>query len=82
MFLVCEDANLLNPLNERFVELWPRATSERNDTHVVVGHYQPVCQHLQGIEGRIEHNLCIRHFVFDGIGKAKEQGVARGKDYY
>ena len=37
-------------------------------------------QHLQGIKRGIELNLCLRHLAFDGIGKAKEQGITTGEN--
>ena len=37
-------------------------------------------QHLQGVEGWIEFHLSLRHLAPDGIGKAKEQRIARSKD--
>ena len=46
----------------------------------MIGHHQLVSQHLQGVEGGINHNLCLRHLSLDGIGKAKEQRVATGED--
>ena len=37
-------------------------------------------QQLQGVESGIEHDLCLRHLPPDGVGKAKEEWVARGED--
>ena len=82
MFLVGEDANLLSSLDECSVELRPRTTRERDNPHIVIGHHQPVGQHLQGIERGVEHNLSLGHLAPDGIGEAEEEGVAAGKDYY
>ena len=69
---VCQYAYLLGSFYECFVKLRPRAAGERDDAHIMVGHYQTVGQHLQGVEGRVEDNLCLRHLPFDGVGKAEE----------
>ena len=37
-------------------------------------------QHLKGVEGWINHDVSLRHLALDGIGKAKEQRVARCED--
>ena len=46
MFLVCEDAYLLSPFNERLVEFRPRAARERDDAQIVIRHPQSVGKHL------------------------------------
>ena len=37
-------------------------------------------QHLEGIESRVEHYLCLRHLPLDSVGKTEEQGIAAGED--
>ena len=37
-------------------------------------------QHLEGIESRVEHYLCLRHLPLDGVCKAKKQRIATGED--
>ena len=80
VFLICENAYLGDMFNEGTVKLWPRATSEGDDAHIVIGHHQPVSQHLQGIEGRIYYDFCFRHFSLDGVGKTEEERVTRSEN--
>ena len=80
MFLVGENTYLLNPLDECFIELWPRTSCQRDNTHIVIGHHQSVGQHLQRVKRRINHNFRLGHLPFDGICKTKEQRVATGED--
>ena len=37
-------------------------------------------QHLEGVKGGVNHQFGLRHLALNGVGKAKEQGIARGKD--
>ena len=37
-------------------------------------------QHLEGVEGGINHDISLRHLALDGIGKAEKQRVARSED--
>ena len=80
MFLIRQHPNLPYPLDESSVELWPRSASQRDDAHIVIRHHQSMGQHLERIEGGIDHNLCLWHLPLDGIGKAKEERIAAGKD--
>ena len=80
MFTVCKNTYLLCSFNQRFIKLLPRAPCQRDNAHIVIGHHKPVCKHLQGVERRIYHNLCLRHLTLDGIGKAEKQRVATGKN--
>ena len=60
MFTVCENAYLLRPLDERFVKRLPGTARQRDDTHIVIGHHQPMSQHLQGVERGKDHHLRLR----------------------
>ena len=62
------------------VELCPRTSGQRDDAHVVIRHHQAVGQHLQGVEGRIDHDFRLGHPALDGVCKTEEQRVAAGKD--
>ena len=76
VLFVCQNPNLGRPLDEGTVELLPWTPRQRDDAHVVIRHHETVRQHLQGIEGGEDLNVCIRMFPLDGIGKAEEQRVA------
>ena len=60
MLLICQHTNLANSLYQCFIELRPRAACQRDDTHIVVRYHQTMCQHLQGVESRIDCDLCLR----------------------
>ena len=80
VFSVGQHTNLRGMLDESTVELRPGAACQRDNAQVVVGQQQSVGQHLQGVERRVEHDFCFRHLPADGVGKAEEERVARGKD--
>ena len=80
MFAICENADLWSSFDEGFVELWPRTTCQRDNPHVVIRHHETMGQHLQRVEGGIDHNVGLGYLALDGIGKAKEEGVAACKD--
>ena len=80
MLLVGQDANLLCPLYESAVELWPGTSCQGYDAHVVIGHYKTMSEELQGVESGIDHYLCVRHLSLDSIGEPKEKRVATGED--
>ena len=46
----------------------------------MIGHHHTVGQHVEGVERRIDRDICFRHLPLDGIGKAEEKRVARGED--
>ena len=46
VFHIRQDADLCCLLYQRLVELRPRTTCQRDDTHVVVGHHETVRQQL------------------------------------
>ena len=60
MLLICQHTNLANSLYQCFIELRPWAACKRHDAHIVVRHHQTMCQHLQGVESRIDRDLCLR----------------------
>ena len=37
-------------------------------------------QHLEGVEGRIDDDVCFRHLTLDRIGETKEERVATGEN--
>ena len=80
MFVVCEDADFRGSFDEGAVECGPRAACKRYDAHIVIRHHQSVGQHLQGVEGGVDHDLCLGHLALDRVGKAEEQGVATGEN--
>ena len=61
------------------VKLRPRASCQRHDAHVVIGHHQSVCQHLQGIEGGIDHDVGFRQFPRMVLAKPKNRGSPEAK---
>ena len=82
VFAVGENSDFAGSLDECSVKLGPRTTRERNDTHVVIGHHQPVSQQLQRVESGIEDNLGIGHLALDRAHKAEEQRVTTGKHHH
>ena len=80
VFLVCQNTHLRCTLNQGTVKFLPRTTGERNNAQIVIGHQEAVSQHLQGIEGGINHNVRLWHLSLNGIGEAEKQRVATGKD--
>ena len=80
MLAIGEDADLLSPFNQRPIEGRPWPPGERHDAHVVIGHQQPMGQHLQRVERRVEHHLGLGHLAPNGVGETKEKRIAAGKD--
>ena len=76
VLLVGEHAYLLLSLNQHAVELMPRASGERDDIHVVVGHHEPMGQQLEGVEGRIGQDLGLRQLPSSRVGESEEERVA------
>ena len=37
-------------------------------------------QHLEGVEGWIYNDFCLRHLALDRIGETKEERVATGEN--
>ena len=58
------------------IQLVPRPSGQRDDTHPLVGHDQLVSQLLQRVEGGIETDRSLRHPVEDRIGEPEEERIA------
>lgn len=80
MLLVGQDTEFGGAFDEGSVELMPWTASEGDDAHVVVGHDEPMCEHLQGIEGGIDLDVCIGECPLDSVGKTEKKWVARSKN--
>ena len=75
MLAVGKDTNLGCALYKGVVEFWPGAARERDNAHIVVGHDEAMCQHLQGVECRVDLDVSIGELTLECIGKAEEKGA-------
>ena len=80
MLAVGKDTNLGRALYKGVVEFWPGAARERDNAHIVVGHDEAMCQHLQRIECRIYLDLGLGELALECIGKAEEKGITGSED--
>lgn len=72
----------LNRLFFLLVDLIICTTNATSVCKILIEAYMPTLmgKHLQGVEGGIDHKLCLRHLTPDGVSKAKEERIAAGED--
>ena len=80
VLLIRQYTYLTNSLYQCLIELRPRTPRQRYDVHIVIRHHQSMSQHLEGVEGRIDDDVCFRHLALDRIGETKEERIATGEN--